>query len=182
VDVGHQLVGVGGDHGERPDRIARRRLLPVLPKTRDAERRTVLHGDGIGLLGPLSLDRIPLEKAIHRDDTTAHAVGVAERRQITHGLALGIDGLAPAGRVLASVGNKSPTQRIEGDLAGLVIAPDDQQLLARRGVPAGRIIVDAAVPHVHAIDDGITNWPAALDDSPTHPFECRFSIPAVNLR
>jgi len=49
-----------------------------------------------------------------------------------------------------------------------MIAADDQQLLARSGVPARRIIVQAAVAHVHAIDDGIAKRSAALDDPPTH--------------
>jgi hypothetical protein len=40
---------------------------------------------------------------------------------------------------------------------------------------------NAAVPHVHAIDDAITKWPAALDDSPTHARECRSPFPAVNF-
>jgi hypothetical protein len=71
-------------------------------------------------------------------------------------------------RVFAPIGNEAPAQGVQRDLSGFVIAPDDQQLLAWRGVPAGRIIVDAAVPHVHAIDDGITNWPATLDDPSTH--------------
>jgi hypothetical protein len=49
-----------------------------------------------------------------------------------------------------------------------MIAPDDQQVLARRAVPAGRIVVDAAVAHVHAIDDGIAYRRATLDNSPAH--------------
>jgi hypothetical protein len=49
-----------------------------------------------------------------------------------------------------------------------VIAPDDQQILARGGIPAGRVIVHAAVANIHAIDDGITKWSAALDNSPAH--------------
>jgi hypothetical protein len=49
-----------------------------------------------------------------------------------------------------------------------MIAPDDEQFLARRGVPAGRIIMDAAVAHVYAIDEGITKRPAALDNTPAH--------------
>jgi len=49
-----------------------------------------------------------------------------------------------------------------------VIAADDEQFLAGRSVPPGRIIVHATVAHVHAIDDGITKRSAALDDPPTH--------------
>ena len=43
-------------------------------------------------------------------------------------------------------------------------ATDDQQLLAGSRVPPGRIVVHTAVVQVHAIDDGIANWSAALDD------------------
>ena len=49
-----------------------------------------------------------------------------------------------------------------------MIATDDQQLLAGRSVPPWRIVVHAAIAHVHAIDDGIAKRPAALDDPPTH--------------
>jgi hypothetical protein len=57
---------------------------------------------------------------------------------------------------------------IERDLPSLVIAPDNEQFLFRRGVPPGRIIVHATVAHVHAIDDGIPKRSAALDDPPAH--------------
>jgi hypothetical protein len=49
-----------------------------------------------------------------------------------------------------------------------MITPDHEQILARRGVPPRRIIVYAAVAHVHALDNGITYGPTALDDSPAH--------------
>ena len=49
-----------------------------------------------------------------------------------------------------------------------MIAPDDQQILAWRGVPPRRIIVHAAVAHVHAVDNGITYGLTALDDSSAH--------------
>src|SRR5262249_2581173 len=105
---------------------------------------------------------------IHRHDAAALAVGVAESRQVPHSLALRVDRLAPACWVLAPVGNKAPPQRVQRDLAGLMIATDDQQLLAGRSVPPWRIVVHAAIAHVHAIDDGIAKRPAALDDPPTH--------------
>ena len=41
--------------GAKP--FTRSRLLPVLPQPTNAERAAVLYGDGIGLLGLLSLDR-----------------------------------------------------------------------------------------------------------------------------
>ena len=49
-----------------------------------------------------------------------------------------------------------------------MIAADDQQLLAGGRVPPRRIIVQAGVAHVHAIDDGIAKRSAALYDPPTH--------------
>src|SRR5215468_3075441 len=51
---------------------------------------------------------------------------------------------------------------------GRMIPPDDQQLLARRGVPAWRIVVHAAVANIKTIYDGIPKRSAALDDSPAH--------------
>ena len=50
----------------------------------------------------------------------------------------------------------------------LVIAPSDQQFLARRGIPPRRIVVDAVVTHVHAVDNGIAQRTTALDYTPTH--------------
>jgi hypothetical protein len=64
--------------------------------------------------------------------------------------------------------NKPPTQRVERHISGLVIAADDQQFLAGRGVPSRWIVVHPAVAYVHAIHDGIAKRSAALDDPPTH--------------
>jgi hypothetical protein len=58
------------------------------------------------------------------------------------------------------------TQRVRRHVDGS--AADDQQVLARRTVPPRRIVVHAAVAHVHAIDDGIAKRSAALDDPPAH--------------
>jgi hypothetical protein len=49
--------------------------------------------------------------------------------------------------VLTPVRNEAPAQRIEY-FAGLVVAPDHQQVLARRAVRPGRIVVDAAIADV----------------------------------
>ena len=59
-------------------------------------------------------------------------------------------------------------ERVQRYLTGPMIAADDQQFLTRRCVPPRRIVVHAAVAHVHAIDDGIATRSAALDDPPTH--------------
>ena len=53
-------------------------------------------------------------------------------------------------------------------VAGLVIAPDHQQVLARRAVLSGWVVVNAAVANVQAINDGITYRRTALDDPPAH--------------
>ncbi len=49
-----------------------------------------------------------------------------------------------------------------------MVPPDDQQVLAWRGVPAGRIVVRAALAHIHAFDDAVAERTAALDHSPAH--------------
>ena len=87
-------------------------------------------------------------------------------------LALGVDCVACALRVAAPIRNKAPAQGVEGHFAGLTIAADHQQVLARRPVPPRRIIVDAAVAHVHAFNDRIAKRRAALDDSPAHDQSC----------
>src|SRR5262249_35032092 len=116
----------------------------------------------------LALDRLPFEEPVHRHDAATHSIGIAERGQIPHALALGVDRLAAALRITAPIRNQTPPQRIERYLAGPVIAADDQQVLARRRVPPRRIVVHAAIDYVHAIDDGIAKRSAALDDPPTH--------------
>jgi hypothetical protein len=49
-----------------------------------------------------------------------------------------------------------------------MIAPDDKQLMTGRSIPPRRIIVDAAVGHVDALDNRIPYRSAALDDAPAH--------------
>src|SRR4029077_6307958 len=74
--------------------LAGGRVFPVLPQPANTERATVLHGDGIGLFGLLSLDRLPFEEAIDRHDAPPPAIGVAEGGQTVDGLAFGVDRLA----------------------------------------------------------------------------------------
>lgn len=95
-------------------------------------------------------------------------VGISERRQVAHSLIFGVDRLATTRRVLAPIRNEAPAQWVEGHLPGLMIPPDDQQFLAGRDIPPGRIVMNAAIAHVHAIHDSIPKWPAALDNSPAH--------------
>jgi hypothetical protein len=81
-------------------------------------------------------------------------IALPERGQIPHSLALGVVRFSAAFQIIAPIRDKAPTERLERYLSGLVIATDDQQFLARRGVPLRRIVVHAAVAHVRTIDDG----------------------------
>src|SRR6516225_11461802 len=112
MNVGHQLIGIGGDNCKSPNPFARSRLLPVLPDAGDAERRAVLHSDREGLLCLLTLDRLPLKETVHRHNAAALAVRIAERGQIPHGLELGVDRLSAAVRIIAPIRDQTPTERI----------------------------------------------------------------------
>jgi hypothetical protein len=57
-----------------------------------------------------------------------------------HGLALGVDRLPSAFRVLGPIWNEAPAQKIERTLGRLVVLANDQQFLARRAVPSPRIV------------------------------------------
>src|SRR5262249_5851847 len=91
---------------------ARSRLLPVLPNAGDAEGRAILHRYRVGLLCLLTPDRPPFEEAVHWYNAAALAVRIAERRQVPHSLALGVDRLAPTCWIHTPVGNKAPAQRL----------------------------------------------------------------------
>jgi hypothetical protein len=53
-------------------------------------------------------------------------------------------------------------------LAGLVIAPDYKQALARGSIPPRRIVVGAAIAHIEAIHDSVAHRTAALNYSAAH--------------
>jgi hypothetical protein len=55
---------------------------------------------------------------------------------------------------------------VELDFARLMIAPDHQQVLAGRAVPSRRVVGNAAVAHVHPVNDRVPDRRAALDDPP----------------
>ena len=78
-------------------------------------------------------------------------------------LGLGIDRLATALRVAAPVRDQPPFQEIQGPLGRPRVLPDDEQLLARRGVVAARHIREPAVPHVEPIDDREAKWIRGLN-------------------
>jgi hypothetical protein len=63
---------------------------------------------------------------------------------------------AVIGLFLAAAGRAKPSRP--------VIAPDDQEVLARRGIPPRRTVVRTAVAHIHALDDAVT----ALDHPSAH--------------
>ena len=82
-------------------------------------------------------------------------------RTVSH---LALIGLRPPAASPHQYG-RVPTAAGQRDCPGLVVAPDDQQLLAWRAVPARRIIVHAAVAHVQAVNDAVAQRSAALDNS-----------------
>src|SRR5439155_21306174 len=115
--------------------------------------RAVVHGGAIRLLRRLLLDRSPFEETINRQNAPAAGVGVPKARQRLRGLGLRVSGLAPTLRVSAPVRNQPPAQQIERALAGRVVLPDDEQLLAGRTVVAAGHVREPAVAHVVAIAD-----------------------------
>ena len=99
-------------------------------------------------------------------------VRVAKSRQRAHCLALRVDRFAAALVILAPVRDQAPAQRVERYLARVVVAPDNQQLLAGRAVPARRVVVETAAAPVQALGDRELKRRTALDNSPTHNSEC----------
>src|SRR6185503_15954843 len=61
-----------------------------------------------------------------------------------------------------------PARRVERDTAGVMVAPDNQQLLAGRAVPTRRMVVESAAVHVQALDDREARKRTALYNPPTH--------------
>src|SRR5207245_892385 len=95
-------------------------------------------------------------------------ISLAKGRQVNNCLCLGVDRLASSSRVLAPIRNQAPTKRVERYFSSVMITPDDEQFLTGRSVPVGRIIADAAIPYIQAINDGISKRPAALNYTSAH--------------
>jgi len=86
MDIGDQLIGIRRDNRKCSNPFARRRLFPVLPNARKTEGGAILHGNCIGLLCLLSLNRLPLERRERQRSTHdwgAPRTGVAFQRQST---------------------------------------------------------------------------------------------------
>jgi len=86
-----------------PNPFARSGFFPVLPNASDTEWRAILHGNRVGLLCLLTLDRLPLKEPVNRHNAAALAVRIAERGQIPYGLELGVYRLAAAVGVIAPI-------------------------------------------------------------------------------
>src|ERR1035441_7298782 len=103
------LVGTIGRR-RSPNPLARSRFFPVLPEPANAERPAVLHGDGIGLLSFLPLDRLPFEEAVDRNNTAPPAIGIPEvvaSRPVT----LAADRRIDSAEYRPDAGSGSPTGR-----------------------------------------------------------------------
>src|SRR5262245_7755399 len=92
--------------------IRPKRVFPVLPNAGDAERHAILHGNRVGLLCFLTLDRLPLKEPVHRHNAAALAIRLAERGQILHGLALGVYRLSAAVWIVAPIRDQVPPERV----------------------------------------------------------------------
>src|SRR5262249_59897287 len=128
------------------------------------EWQAVFHCDGVGLLRLLPFDRFPFKETVHRHDAAALAVRIPKRRQIPHSLILRIDRLAATRRVLTPIRDQTPAERIERDFAGLMIAADDEPVLAWGNIPSWGVIGHAGCGPRHATDDGITKRAGAVVD------------------
>ena len=82
------------------------------------------------------------------------AYGVAEHWELGDGLGLRVDGLAATLGVFAPVRDEAPLDQIEGALAGFVVLPNDQKLLARRRIVAGADVAHPAIADIEAVNDG----------------------------
>src|SRR5262245_47965698 len=96
------------------------------PKCRRCRRARHPSSYRVGLLCLLTPDRPPFEEAVHWYNAAALEVRIAERRQVPHSLALGVDRLAPTRWIHTPVGNKAPAQRVQRYLPGLMVTSDDQ--------------------------------------------------------
>src|SRR5829696_7303357 len=152
VNAPDELVCRGCDDAEGSDPLAGGRVLPVLPKARETERRSVLHRNSVGLLYLHALDRHPLEEAINRHDAAALTICLTEHRQPVDRLRLGVD-RRWLRLVLAPVWDEPPLNQVERPLAGLGVLPDYPGLLARGAVVAWRHVAeriagDPVIPRV----------------------------------
>jgi hypothetical protein len=88
-----------------------------------------------------------------------------------HGLGHRIDRASAAFWVLAPVGDKAPTKRLQGPFARLVVLSDDEELLARSAVVSTRKVVEPVMSRVESVDDREVHWASGLYDSPAHAAE-----------
>ena len=70
-----EFIGVCRDNREVRNPLPEVRIFLVFPKSADAKRPAVIHGDGFVFLPFYSL---PLEEAVKRDDAPSPPIGVAE--------------------------------------------------------------------------------------------------------
>jgi hypothetical protein len=66
------------------------------------------------------------------------------------------------------MGDQTPLDEVKRALAGLVVFPNDQQLLARCSIVARGDLAHAAIADIQALDDGEAKRSRALDDTTAH--------------
>src|SRR5205807_394757 len=90
------------------------------------------------LLRPRTLDRLPLEEAVDRQQAAPIGVSTPEHRCRRHPLGCGVDGFELRGDVLDPTGDEPPGQAIKRARACLGVLTYDPVLLPRRTVVARR--------------------------------------------
>jgi hypothetical protein len=109
-------------------------------------------------------------------------VSIAEHRQPRDSLRFRVYGFASAFGGRGPTRDQSPAQRVERHLPRIVVAPDDQEFLARCAVVTSRIIVELIVLNVQPANDRQLKRQAALDHSSPHiTYIFRIRLPVEGL-
>src|SRR6266849_653066 len=166
VDLTYQFVRICGDDREGAHPLACG-AFPVLPQPCHAERRAVLHRDGVGLFR-FALDRLPFEEAINRYDAAPALVSFSKHRLQVHGLGHRIDRASAAFWILAPIGDKAPTKRLQRPLARLVVLSDYEKLLARCPVVPPWKVGEPTIAHIKTVDDREVHRASGLYDASAH--------------
>ena len=100
--------------------------------------------------------RLPFVEAIDGKNTSALTIGFPKRGQAGDRFGFGIDRLSAAPWISAPVRDQAPAQEIKRSLASFVVLPNDEKFLARRAIPASRIIRQTTVANIEPVDNRVS--------------------------